>query len=51
MKRLPTDREILEVIYRRYYNAFAAFSKESPDRETKIYVPIDVVGRKYASSS
>ena len=44
MRPLPTDREILEVIYQRYYDTFASYSKESPDRETKIYVPVDLEG-------
>ena len=45
MKRLPTDREILEAIYKRYYPTFAAFSKEGEGkRVTKVYVPIDVQG-------
>ena len=42
MKRVPTDREILEAIYARYYEAFAAFSKENPNRETKNFVPVDL---------
>jgi hypothetical protein len=42
MRHLPTDRKILEAIYQRYYGTFASFSKESPDREAKIYVPLDL---------
>jgi hypothetical protein len=42
MKRIPTDREILEIIYKQYYETFASFSKESPNRETKICVPVDL---------
>jgi hypothetical protein len=42
MNRPPTDLEILEEIYKRYYAAFAAYSRESPSRETKVYVPIDI---------
>ena len=42
MKPLPTDRKILEIIYQRYYDIFASFSKESPDREAKIFVPVDL---------
>jgi hypothetical protein len=42
MKKLSTDLEILECIYARYADTFREFSRESPTRETKIYVPIDV---------
>jgi hypothetical protein len=42
MRRLPTDREILEAIYDRYYVTFAAFSKENRDRDSKVYVPVDL---------
>lgn len=42
MKKLPTDLEILEEIYRRYYLEFSSFSKEAPNRTTKIYIPIDI---------
>ena len=42
MLRVPTDREILEAIYEQYYETFASFSKENPDRETKIFVPVDL---------
>ena len=42
MKWPPTDLEILEEIYRRYYAAFAEYSKESQNRSTKVYVPIDI---------
>lgn len=38
----PTDFRILREIYSRHYSEFAAFSKENPSRETKIYVPIDI---------
>jgi len=41
--KLPTDREILEAIYKRYYPAFGAFAKEGVDtRSTKVYVPVDL---------
>jgi len=40
--RPPTDLEILEEIYRRYYKAFVSFSREDGDRDSKIYVPIDI---------
>jgi len=42
MKRPPTDLEILEEIYRRYYEVFSEYSKDSPSRDTKVYVPIDI---------
>ena len=42
MRRVPTDREILEAIYEQYYETFASFTKENPDRETKILVPVDL---------
>jgi len=43
MKRPPTDREILKRIHKRYYQEFGAFDRSNPkpERETKIYVPID----------
>lgn len=42
MKRPPTDLEILEEIYRRYYDEFSAYSPEDPERDSKVYVPISV---------
>lgn len=44
MKRPPTDLEILNEIYSRHYDAFAAYSKDLPNRASKIYVPIDLDG-------
>jgi len=41
-KRPPTDLEILEEIYKRYYSTFISFSQEKPNRSAKIYVPIDI---------
>jgi hypothetical protein len=41
--RVPTDLQILERIYDRYYSTFAGYSKEAADRKAKIYVPIDIV--------
>ncbi len=43
MKKLPTDREILKLIYKRYYQDFESFGKPNLNvqRESKIYVPID----------
>lgn len=40
-KPAPTDRVILEAIYARYYDEFAAYTKKNPSRASKIYVPID----------
>jgi hypothetical protein len=42
MKRPPTDREILREIYSRYKTVFAGYSQASPNREAKIYVPIEI---------
>ena len=42
MRRPPTDLQILEEIYDRYYDTFAAYSRENPERDTKVYVPIDI---------
>ena len=30
MRRLPTDLEILDVTYERYYDTFASFTREAP---------------------
>jgi len=42
--RVPTDLEILDAIYDRYYQTFTAWRKDSPsnERNTKTYVPIDI---------
>ena len=42
MRRLPTDFEILNAIYERYYDTFASFTREKPSRSAKILVPIDI---------
>lgn len=42
MKRPPTDLQILEEIYNRYYEKFSEYSSENPGRESKVYVPIDI---------
>ena len=42
MKRPPTDLEILEEIYRRYYDEFSAYSPEDTERDSKVYVPINI---------
>jgi hypothetical protein len=41
MKKTPTDLELLNVIYERYYCQFAQYSRENAERGSKIYVPID----------
>ena len=42
MKRLPSDRKIMDRIYDRYYQTFTSFSKQKPTRSSKNYVPIDI---------
>ena len=42
MRKLPTDLEILNAIYERYYDAFASFTKDARTREAKIYIPLDI---------
>jgi hypothetical protein len=44
MKRPPTDLQILEEIYKRYYPSFSAFSPGNPTRSAKVFVPIDIMG-------
>jgi hypothetical protein len=39
--KAPTDLEILNAIYNRYYGEFALLSEDKPARDAKIYVPID----------
>jgi len=41
-KRPPTDLEILEAIYKKYYLKFDSFSRENPNRSSKIYLPINI---------
>jgi hypothetical protein len=42
MNKLPTDISIFECIYKMYGQDFREFSKKSPSRSAKIYVPIDI---------
>lgn len=42
MKILPTDLQILNTIYNKYYNKFKLFSKKNSDRSSKIFIPIDI---------
>lgn len=39
----PTDLKLLDEIYNRYYEEFESFDQEGdPDRDAKIYVPVDL---------
>ena len=40
--RLPTDLQILNVIYERYYDTFSTFAEKGSSRSSKIFVPIDI---------
>ncbi|NGP87410.1 hypothetical protein [Fodinibius halophilus] len=42
MDNIPTDFEILEDIYYRYYDEFRRYAKKEPDRIARIRVPIEV---------
>lgn len=42
MKRLPTDLEILNAIFDRYYETFTQYANRENSRNSKIYVPIDI---------
>lgn len=42
MKKIPTDLEILTVIYNRYEDDFREFATEEPDKIARIRVPIDI---------
>ena len=42
MKNVPTDIAILDKIYNDYYEEFSTFSKDKPNRQTKIFIPIDI---------
>lgn len=39
--KTPTDLELLNQIYDRYYTVFAGENGAVPQRESKIFVPID----------
>jgi hypothetical protein len=41
MMKIPTDRKILELIYKEYKNTFKEYIKGDDTRESRIYVPID----------
>ena len=40
--RIPTDLQVLERIWNRYYPEFSGYAKDAAGRKSKIYVPIDV---------
>jgi hypothetical protein len=40
-KTLPTNLQVLDAIYSRYYDTFADFDSKG-DREHKVFVPIDI---------
>lgn len=42
MKHSPTDIDILDNIYNNYYKEFSLYSKDKPNRQTKIYIPINI---------
>lgn len=42
MSRIPTDLEIMEELYARYYESFRKYATEDPDRIARIRVPINV---------
>lgn len=37
----PSDGNILDAIYRKYYKDFVSYDESSPPRSSKIYVPVD----------
>lgn len=42
MEHVPTDLEILEDIYYRYYEEYKKYATEEPDRIARIRVPINI---------
>ena len=42
MKILPTDLQILNTIYNKYYDKFVSFSKKDSDRSAKNFIPVDI---------
>ena len=43
MKHVPTDLEILDAIYNRYYDDFVSYDEDNKIRSNKIHVPIDII--------
>src|SRR6056297_248967 len=42
MNKIPSDLEILKVIYNRYHSSFKEYARKEPDRVTRVRVPIDI---------
>lgn len=42
MKKLPSDRKLLQEIYARYPGRFSDYSETNPTRASKVFVPIDI---------
>lgn len=42
MNHIPTDLEIIEDIYFRYYDSFKRYATDEPDRIARIRVPINI---------
>src|SRR5690554_917173 len=42
MSSIPTDLEILEDIYFRYYDSFRKYATDEPDRIARIRVPVNI---------
>lgn len=40
--KLPTDLELMEEIYKRYYDDYSAYTDEIPTRRTKVFVQINI---------
>jgi hypothetical protein len=40
--KIPTDLEILELIYQEYDEQFSKYDKKTAERDSKIMIPIDV---------
>lgn len=40
--KLPTDRDLLHLIYQRYERTFRTYSEEDKTRSSKIWVPVDI---------
>jgi hypothetical protein len=42
MKKIPSDLEVLTVIYNNYQDAFREYTRAEPDKIARIRVPIDI---------
>ena len=49
MARIPTDLQILNEIFNRYYEAFDAYDEDESIRSSKVHVPIDIyeIGKRF----